>query len=504
RGLFGTNYIRNAYLKDCLLTSWDSHSGAYNVTIEDSTFEHINFVGSGDIVIKNTTIYTDGTDAVIHLRQDYGSNWNGNVYVDGLELRYADSTVKAIDLIKAYYTNWYFGMDTYLPGEVYVNDVVINRFSRSNANITLDENGKIVENITATNAIPLGIYYFLDSKLTKDYDYSTANSYNEDPKVCTKEIHITNCGNLKLDYPDHPFFKNMKITVDGVEQKWYTRRSSLNHTDNNADKKCDTCFEAISCSATHPTSGTDGAATCDSCGAKIKGESSSGGGCVTGDTLVTLADGSVKRADELTLDDLLLVFDHYTGEYTAAPILFIENDGVKEYNVITLTFSDGRQTKLIYEHAYFDITLGKYVYVNESTLYDYIGHEFAVATEDGFESVELTSVKCEPTVSGCYSFVTAWHYNAMVDGFLSIPGGIDGLFNIFEYDETLKFDEERMTADSEEYGLFDYSDFADYVPYEIYEAFGAKYFKVAIGKGNLEFETILYYIEKYVVKNGLM
>ena len=550
RGLFGTNYIRNAYLKDCLLTSWDSHSGAYNVTIEDSTFEHINFVGSGDIVIKNTTIYTDGTDAVIHLRQDYGSNWNGNVYIDGLELRYADTGIKAIDLIKAYYTNWYFGMDTYLPGEVYVNDVVIHRFSRSNANITLDENGKIVENITATNAIPLGIYYVLDSKLTYDYDYSTSNINNLDPKVCTKEIHITNCGNLKLDYPDHPFFKDMEITVDGVTQNWYTRRSGLKHTDNDAnkicdgckqtlscssthstvgknsgqtcssckayvkkpcsqcadndaDKICDECLEIIKCSATHPTSGTDGAATCDTCGAKIKGESS-GGGCVTGDTLVTLADGSVKRADELTLDDLLLVFDHYTGEYTAAPILFIENDGEKEYEVITLTFADGRETKLIYEHAYFDITLGKYVYINADTLYDYIGHEFAVATEDGFESTTLVAVNCETTVSGCYSFVTAWNYNAIVDGFLSIPGGIDGLFNIFEYDESLKFDEEKMAADIEEYGLFDYSDFAEYVPYEIYEAFGAKYFKVAIGKGNLEFETILFYIEKYVIKNGLM
>ena len=61
-----------------------------------------------------------------------------------------------------------------------------------------------------------------------------------------------------------------------------------------------------------------------------------------------------------------------------------------------------------------------------------------------------------------------------------------------------------MAADIEEYGLFDYSDFAEYVPYEIYDAFGAKYFKVAIGKGNLEFETILFYIEKYVIKNGLM
>lgn len=504
RGMFGTNYMRNSYLKDCILQSWDSHSGAYNVTIEDSTFEHINFIGAGDITIKNTVIYTDGTDAVIHLRQDYGSNWEGNVYIDGLELRYADTSITNIDLIKAYYTNWYFGTDTYLPTDVYVNDVVINRFSRSNANMTVGADGKIVENIVATNAIPLGLYTFLNSKLTKDYDYSTSNANNLDPKHCTENIYITNIGNLKLKYPDHPFFEDMNIFLDGAMQSWYTRRSSLKHTDNNGDMKCDTCYDSISCSATHPTSGTDSGATCGTCGANIKKEESSDDNCVTGDTLVTLADGSVKRADELTLDDLLLVYDHFTGEYIAAPILFIENDGVKEYNVITLTFRDGRQTKLIGEHAYFDLTLGKYVYVNEKTLYDYIGHEFAFVTDGGFEAVALAEAVSELTVSGCYSFVTAYHYNTVVDGLLSIPGGIDGLFNIFEYDESLKFDEEKMAADIEAYGTFTYADFEKYVPYEVYEAFGAAYFKVAIGKGNLTFDTILYYIEKYVVKNGLM
>ena len=87
-GMFGTNYMRNMYFKNCFLNSMDAHSGAYNVTIEDSEFEHMNFVGGGDIVIKNTIVYIDGGAGAIRLRSDYGSQWHGDIYVDGLEIRH--------------------------------------------------------------------------------------------------------------------------------------------------------------------------------------------------------------------------------------------------------------------------------------------------------------------------------------------------------------------------------------------------------------------------------
>ena len=80
-----------------------------------------------------------------------------------------------------------------------------------------------------------------------------------------------------------------------------------------------------------------------------------------------------------------------------------------------------------------------------------------------------------------------------------MPGAIDGLFNIFEYDETMKYDEEKMQADIEKYGLYTYEDFKDYVSYEIYEAVtSAKYFKVAVGKGMITFEEIIAIIKAYL------
>ena len=226
--------------------------------------------------------------------------------------------------------------------------------------------------------------------------------------------------------------------------------------------------------------------------------------CIAAGTLITLADGSVKKVEDLLETDILMVFDHETGKFVEAPITFIERDGWAEYNIINLKFSDGRVTRLIYEHALFDMTLNKYVYITEKNLTEFIGHEFAVGDGGEISSVTLTEAFVTTEYTGCYSLVTAYHLNYFIDGLFSIPGGIEGLFNIFEYGEGLKYDEEKMQADIEKYGLYTYEDFAEYIPEEVYNAFPAAYFKVSIGKGYLTFDKILEYIEAYVVKNGLM
>ena len=228
------------------------------------------------------------------------------------------------------------------------------------------------------------------------------------------------------------------------------------------------------------------------------------GSCIAAGTLITLADGTQKKVEDLTLDDKLLVFNHETGRYEVAGIIFIENDGWDYYNVINLAFSNGTTTRIIYEHALFDITLNKYVYITEANYTEFIGHEFAVQNGNAIDTVTLTDAFVTREYTGCYSLVTTYHLNYFIDGLFSIPGGIDGLFNIFEYGDGLKYDEEKMNADIEEYGLFTYEDFADYIPEEVYEMFPAAYFKVAIGKGMLTFEDILGYIDQFLVKNGII
>jgi|GEM_PF-2168117 len=234
----------------------------------------------------------------------------------------------------------------------------------------------------------------------------------------------------------------------------------------------------------------------------VKSEAASSG-CVTGDTLITLADGSQKRVDQLTGEEMLLVWNLETGAYDAAPMVFIDSDPQADYNVMHACFSDGSEVKIVSEHGFFDLDLGKYVYINEETMSDYIGHRFvkqADLDENEWDIVTLEDVWAQTENVKVYSPTTAVHLGYYTNGMLSMPGGIAGMFNIFDVDTaTMTYDAEKMAADIEQYGLFTYEDFADIIPENAYYAFNGAWLKVAIEKGNITWDYIEYLAERYSV-----
>ncbi len=219
--------------------------------------------------------------------------------------------------------------------------------------------------------------------------------------------------------------------------------------------------------------------------------------CVTNDILVARADGSYKQAGELTFGDEVLVFDHYEGKVSSGIIAFNDKDKVGDYKIIHLVFSNGKEIKIATEHGFFDVELNKYIYITENNYQNYIGHKFlsvsksginVVTLLDGFERVEHVGV-CSPG--------TARHFNIVTEDILSIAGGIEGLFNIFELDDHLKYDEDKMEADIDKYGLVSYEEYNGMISKEAYDAFGAAYRKIAIGKGLIDKERIQYLINRY-------
>lgn len=226
--------------------------------------------------------------------------------------------------------------------------------------------------------------------------------------------------------------------------------------------------------------------------------------CVAAGTLITLADGRQVPVETLTGNEMLLVWNLETGSFDAAPILFIDSDPWQSYKVIDLAFSDGTSVKVIYEHGFWDYDLNKYIYLDDDAA-QYIGHWFNKQGTDGngnfmSQRVQLTGVTVRNEYTASYSPVTYGHLCYYVNGMLSMPGGIEGMFNIFEVDaETMRYDEEKMQAEIEKYGLFTYEEFAELVPVtqEVFEAFNGEYLKVAIGKGLIDCETLNRLAERY-------
>jgi|GEM_PF-1763486 len=221
-------------------------------------------------------------------------------------------------------------------------------------------------------------------------------------------------------------------------------------------------------------------------------------GCVVKGTLVTMADGSKKPVEDVKAGDMLLVWDLNKGAYSASPVVF--NDAEKEqlFKVVNLYFSDGTKIGVVSEHGFFDATLGKYVYLDLNAA-DYIGHSFVKANGNSWTTVKLTNVVIKDEVTSVYSPVTYSTLCLYTNDMLSMPGGISGLFNIYDVDvRTMKYDEQAKKADKAKYGLFTLDDFGGMIPAEAFEAFNGADLKVAIAKGILSWSDIEQYANRYI------
>jgi len=79
-GLMGSNFCKNIVVRGCVISRFDAHQGVANVTITDSTlgYQCLNAIGTGTILVENTTLYGR---ALINLREDYGSTWEGEAVI---------------------------------------------------------------------------------------------------------------------------------------------------------------------------------------------------------------------------------------------------------------------------------------------------------------------------------------------------------------------------------------------------------------------------------------
>jgi len=249
--------------------------------------------------------------------------------------------------------------------------------------------------------------------------------------------------------------------------------------------------------------GNNGSTVTNDTDVTVTWELGSSGGtspCVTPDTLITLADGTQKRIDEVTYTDELLVWDFYNGEYTAKTAAIIFDHGYDYNTVIEMTYSDGTVVKAVNLHQFFDADLNTFVSIDAETVSQYVGHKFVKQDGDRYKLVTLVDYDVREEYVEAFGIISSGHYNILVEGMLSTDFMLEDyeLFNYFDVGESMEFDEAKMQADIEEYGLYTYEDFADYLTRNHFEAFNVQYFKIPVGKGEYTYEGILDLIAEYL------
>ena len=185
--------------------------------------------------------------------------------------------------------------------------------------------------------------------------------------------------------------------------------------------------------------------------------------------------------------------------------------GTEEYRVLNLKFSDGTVVRTINGHRFFDVDKNKFVVIGESNVSSYVGDGFVKLDGGNPEIVKLVDYSVDVEYTTSYSIMSAFHYNAIVEGMLTDTFHEEDapLFEYFTIGDNLKFDEDMMNADIEKYGLYTYEEFADYLTFEQFVALNIQYMKISVGKGKATFDKIIeilkengvnYEVDKYLVR----
>lgn len=235
--------------------------------------------------------------------------------------------------------------------------------------------------------------------------------------------------------------------------------------------------------------------------------------CLTSGTLITLADGSQKKIEDLEQTDMVLVWNFFTGSFDSAPVAFMFDHGEDEYVVTVLKFEDGTEISMIAEHGFYDATLNEYVFIEDGNVQEFIGHEFLKQTfvngENKMTKTKLVSFETKTEITNAWAPLSYSHMMMFANGLVSVSPETTGLFGIFEVnEETLCYDKEKMQEDIEKYGLCEYetSEFSAYISKEVFDAFNGKYIYIALAKGLITekeiYNLVLEYQECFTVEGN--
>lgn len=134
--------------------------------------------------------------------------------------------------------------------------------------------------------------------------------------------------------------------------------------------------------------------------------------CLTGDTLITLANGLQKRIDRLTLTDKILAYNPDTMSFEADDITYTDADCNKTFTEYDKwTFSDGTIVKTVHRHRFYNVERQAMAYMDEWNIGEH-------AVKQNGERIALVSHENVKEEVKHYTIFTK-HQNYFANGLLS-------------------------------------------------------------------------------------
>lgn len=193
-GIMGSNYSKNLLYDSCTFSRFDAHMGVANATIRNSTLGHmgLNAIGSGVLTVENSTI---NGYSFINLRPDYGSTWQGEIFIRNCIFVPAGGRPISSSLIGGANSGQHdFGYTCYMPERITIENLLINDSNHPGSY----QGPAIFSNINPE---------------MKDVSYRELFPFVRPKEVILR--NITTASGMKLRLSDNPImFKNVKIVND--------------------------------------------------------------------------------------------------------------------------------------------------------------------------------------------------------------------------------------------------------------------------------------------------
>ena len=221
--------------------------------------------------------------------------------------------------------------------------------------------------------------------------------------------------------------------------------------------------------------------------------------CITGDTLVTLPDGEEIPVSELDDDDEILAWDFENGCVTSAPLAVLFRGFFPSgRDIIRVEFENGTSVGVIFEHLFFDMTLGKFIAINSDSQ-EYVGHEIAKVNKEGSViPVRVVKIYNDGKTTNTYAPQSEGHLNFLASGFISGNDGQLGLCNMFDFDtDKMRYHPDRKEADLLKYGKLAYEELSDVMSEEFFISNHCDEFSVAIEKGLIGKDELKSYLMEF-------
>lgn len=124
-GLFASNFCKSLSMENCVISRFDAHLGVRDVTLKGCTFGYmgVRVVGFGTMLIEDCEVRTK---EFFHLRNDYGSSWEGNIIIRNCRFIVKDETSKAPVITGTNSGLHDFGYRCQLPSKIVIENLYID------------------------------------------------------------------------------------------------------------------------------------------------------------------------------------------------------------------------------------------------------------------------------------------------------------------------------------------------------------------------------------------